>query len=87
MVGDIYAGFHFIFAGKIVKEKNIDNPIDNRFVNFLSGAMLLISAIVNVLYEYAAVHYLIVAAILGLMIIFRRKILNLIKEVRKRYDE
>lgn len=80
----VYAGAHFVFAGKIVHEKNIDNPIDSKFIIFLSVVLLVLTVAINALYKSTVLRYLAALVILIFVIFFRNKIIKVIKEVRNR---
>ena len=79
-----YAGFHFVFEKKIIRNKGIKNPVNGKFILLLSALMLLISAAVNMLYKYTAVRYILIAIIVGIVFIFREKIMSIMKEIRNR---
>lgn len=79
----IYAGIHFLFARKIMQEKRIDSPIDNKFIAILSAGMLIVTIIVNSLYKYLLLRYIVVVSVFGVMFFLRSKIIDSIKEVKR----
>ena len=69
------------FAMKKVVGESIYNM---RYIGGLSGVVLLIAVGSNLIYDYAVVRYAIVALIVAVAIIARKKIVNIIKRLEKK---
>lgn len=68
-------------AMKKVVGKDIYNM---KFVFALSSIVILISLVSNLIYDLPVVRYMILAASVVLMIVFRKKIIGILKNVRKK---
>lgn len=79
-----YAVIHCLFAKKIVKNYQIDNPIDNKFIVILSGALLIMTVLINGLYRFLIIRYMIFFLISLLAIIHRKNIMESIREVKRK---
>lgn len=79
-----YAAIHCLFAKKIVKEHQIDNPIDNRFIAILFGILLIMTILINSLYRFLIIRYVIFFLIFLLAIIYRKNIMESVKEVKRK---
>ena len=79
----ILAVMQFIFM-KIVHRKRV---YDIKFIVILSLALIACSMLCLLLYPYAIIRYIVVAALLVLAIIFRKKLIALFKTIKKKDNE
>lgn len=81
----LLALFHFFFCKKILKKEEIPiNSIFNlKFYLITFAAMLLIMIFMVITYDYFWVRYSMLAVIIVLVIIYRKKLLEVLKSVKR----
>ena len=81
----LLALFHFFFCKKILKKEEIPiNSIFNLKLYLITfAAMLLIMIFMVITYDYFWVRYSMLAVIIVLVIIYRKKLLEVLKSVKR----
>ena len=76
----VQAALDYVALKKVVKEK----VYNMRYIGFLAAVVILISIFSNFTYELPLLRYGIVLAIFVLAIIFRKKIVSIVKEIKSK---
>ena len=79
----INAALQLIFM-KIVHRKKV---YDIKFIALISAALIACTMLCMLLYPYAIVRYVVVAALLALAIIFRKRLIALFKAIKKKENK
>lgn len=79
----LYAAAHYLFMSKVCKKELPDKKIYNPIIILVIGAALIIcSGATMLVYNFAIVRYLLVTAIGLAAIIFRKRIIKTVKEMK-----
>lgn len=80
----VFMFMHFIFAKKVLKAQGITVPIyNNKLIFLLSFLVVIIGLGCMITYSFLAVRIVLIVFILILAFIFRNKIINLLKSIKK----
>lgn len=81
----IYAFSHFVFSTKVLKKHaGIKELYDNKFVFAVGMVVSVISILMMSLYSYNLIRYAIVILIFISLIVFRKRIMTILKVIRNR---
>lgn len=84
----LYAFAHFIFSTIIVRKKcNGESVYNNKLILIISLAVISLGIIIMLLFNYWYIRYSLVLVILVLAIIFRKKIIELFKQIRNKGEQ
>ncbi len=77
----IFCILHYMFMKKAIKSvyKRKIKLVDLTFIIFMSIAILIIASLITVIYPYNVLRYILIVLILFISLIFRRKIMNLLR--------
>lgn len=78
----IYVIAHYHFMDKILKERKINTVYSKKIIILISVIFLLIVLGIQCLYNTTVARYMIVALGISILLIYKNKILNLVKNVR-----
>ena len=74
---------HYIFMGVLLRKNKVKSKIYNMgIVVLISFALILLSAVAMLLYNYVLVRIGVMGLVLTLLLIFRKKIINLFKKMK-----
>lgn len=76
----VQAVLDYVAMRKVIKEK----IYNMRYIGLLSLVVVLVAIFSNLLYEYAFVRYSIIAGIFVIAVIFRKKLIEIIKSIKKK---
>lgn len=80
----IYMIAHYFCMKFFLKEKQMDSPIDIKFIGLLSLGVFLSSVLINFTYKYQIIRYWLLIIIIVVIVINKNKILNFVKEIKNR---
>lgn len=83
----IFVIMHYLFAMKVVKEKGIRNPIDVKLLKLLTCVICGITAFISYTYDSVLLRYLLIISLTIIAIIFHKRIIKVIRELRTRNNE
>ncbi len=81
----LFSGGHYFFMRKVLKKHNIQEKLyDSRFILMFSGLELLAMGIMMISYNYPIMRYGIIACMAAGVIVKRKAIIEVIKNIRKK---
>lgn len=79
----LYSVLHYIFMNKICHKYFPDEKVYNlKVIVGISLAFMVVGFLITITYNFAILRYMIIVFIIMCLVIFRKKIFNLIKKVR-----
>lgn len=81
----IFVVMHYRGMKKVLNEQGIsENVCDIKMIVTISGIMFVLTALVLVLYKNIVLRYFVIAFVLIMMFIFRKKIIETIRHIKKK---
>ena len=81
----LLALIHYLFMKKIVRNWTEGKIYDVKFITLLSVAISVISILLTFTYKFIAIRYIIITFLLIVAIIFRKKIIAIVKILKEKY--
>ena len=79
----LLALFHYIMMKKVLKEKNINNPIfNNKLIISLCFSIIIFSIFVSFIYPYVLLRYILIFLIVILTLLNKKRITLLLKAIK-----
>ncbi len=78
----LYALAHYIYMKRICKSQGI-NLFDDRFILLLAMVVVAIAITFAFIYRFPVVRYVLICFIFGLIILFRKRIVNVFKAIKR----
>lgn len=74
---------HFIYSQRVAKKKTGEAVFSSRNIFILSAAMTAASVVTTILYSYTAIRYTLLVIGIALVIVFRNRLIGIVKGIRK----
>lgn len=78
----LLALFHYTFAKKIVSNDVLNQIFDNKFILFISIIVVIISIIIQCLYKFVIIRYMIILLVLIIVFFNRKKVMYILSNIK-----